>query len=120
MAPLEVPAPSPPPFMFDPNNLLQSARHNASILEDYGFDLDRLLAAHSDSTVGYGSELRPIDQLDRVLGSHPIYPQFRPNVTSGMSFLGKCLPSEEERVCDLEAAIARGNHKSALDHEDEG
>jgi hypothetical protein len=119
VAALEAPAPSPPPFMFDPNNLLQSARHNTSILEDYGFDLDRLFAAHSDSTVGYGSEFRPIDQLDRVLGGHPNYPQFRPNVTSGMSFLGKCLPSEEERVRDLELAIAWGNHKSALDHEDE-
>jgi hypothetical protein len=36
-----------------------------------------------------------------------------------MSFLGKCLPSESEMVRDLEAAITRGNHKSANDHKDE-
>jgi hypothetical protein len=114
MAPLEVPAPSAPPFLFDPNNLMASAHHNSALLHSYDYDLDRLFTKHASSTVGYGSEF-----LDRVLGDHPVYQQFRPNVTSGMSFLGKCLPSESEMVRDLEAAIARGIHKSANDHEDE-
>jgi hypothetical protein len=117
--PLEVLVPSPPPFLFDPNNLLASAHHNDSVLASYDYDLDRLFAAQSDSTIGYGSEFHPVEQLDQVLGNHPVYQQFRPNVTSGMSFLGRCLPSEAERVRDLEGAISRGNHKSALDHENE-
>ena len=69
VAKAEVPAPSQCPLQFE--FTLDAASNNASILGDYGFDLGEFIKHHPGSTVIYGSELRPLDQLQPLLQQPP-------------------------------------------------
>ena len=57
-----------------------------STLEEFGFDLDTFIRAHPSTTLSYGSELRPLDQLEPLLRHHPTFPRFSCWHTHGISY----------------------------------
>ena len=113
IAQTNVPTPTKPPFKFEAT--AEAAEHNGKILAQAGFDvLGRVLKAHQLSTLGYGCEFRPPDQLEPLLGRHRHFSLLRDLLTEGMScYFYKVKLTEEERAEELEAILARGNHESA-------
>ena len=107
--PVRVPKAPPIRFGTNPSDL----EHNAELLRQNNYDLNLLLASHQETTLGYGSEFRPIDQLTLILGRHPLFPKLAHLVSSGMSYHFNRALSEEERTSEVTGMIARGNHKSA-------
>lgn len=74
----ESPTPSPlkSDFIFEFSN--DAAIHNSRIIEQANFDLETAIAQQQRfTTLTMGSELRPIEQLDKLLSHHPSYPLFR-------------------------------------------
>jgi hypothetical protein len=111
IAQTKVPTPTKPPFMFEAT--AEAAEHNGKILARAGFDVGKVLKAHQLSTLGYGCEFRPPDQLEPLLGRHRHFPLLRDLLTEGMSYFYKVKLTEKERAEELEAILERGNHKSA-------
>ena len=110
-----VPVPDPPPVKFATD--AASVRHNTSLLEQSGFNMETLLQQAQSTTLGFGSEFRPLQQLQRLLGQHPNFPFFRTILEQGMDYIfteGDEL-SNEQRAAELARMTTRGNHKSALD-----
>ncbi|KAL7525801.1 hypothetical protein ACHAXR_002849, partial [Thalassiosira sp. AJA248-18] len=95
---------------------MDAATHNSNLLEDVGYDLGKFIDQHPGSTISYGSELRPLDQLQPLLQHHPSYERFAYNHLNGIDYPVDSL-SQEECSSMLEKSIERGNHKSALDDE---
>ena len=57
------------PIVFENNQV--AAAENGKILESVGYDMERLIARYSDTTLGYGSEFREVSQLEPLIGRHP-------------------------------------------------
>jgi hypothetical protein len=106
-----VPTPNAPPVKFATDE--QSLADNAALLERFGFDLMELLDHFADTTLGYGSEFRPTEQLDKLFAGHPHYGFFGTVLRDGMDYFFETEISENQRAEELEANLARGNHKSA-------
>ena len=106
-----VPTPKAPAFRFEFST--EAAEFNTRLLERYDFDLTRAIASQAGTTMAYGSEFRPMDQLDTIFHRHPNYGHVRRNIGTGGPLPSDKLP-EEERQSYLERAIAKGNHPSAL------
>ena len=49
----------------------ESLEHNGRLLDTFNFDLTELLDHFADTTLGYGSEFRPVDQLEKIFTGHP-------------------------------------------------
>ncbi len=106
---VDPPKPSPMHFSTEPAAMAK----NDQLLSDHGFDLDSLTSDSQDATLGCGSEFRPIDQLQTVLGGHPKFQVLKGSVGNGMNCRFKKDMSEEERLRELRGMTDRGNHKSA-------
>ena len=104
-------APLAPPFEFQPTEA--AARANAETLAKAGYDLGKIIKEHSSSTLGYGSEFRPICQLKSVIGLHPNFMALADMIENGMSYIFHRAISEDEQQAETTAMIARGDHKSA-------
>jgi hypothetical protein len=100
-----------PPLKFATDE--KSLRHNDEILGRFDFDLSELLDHLADTTLGYGSEFRPISQLQKIFGQHANFPFFRSVLQKGMSYMFSSDISEEVRRTELVGQMERGNHKSA-------
>jgi hypothetical protein len=82
------------------------------VVRDYGFDLDS--SDSQDTTLGHGSQFRPINQLQIVLGGHPKFKALKGLAECGMDCrFKKERMSEEDRLKELRGMTDRGNHKSA-------
>jgi hypothetical protein len=103
--------PDAPPVRFDTTPA--GLQFNSNLLRDYDYDLEKFMAAHTSTTMGFGSEFRPLDQLDQILHSHPIFPFFREILSKGMDYRFTKELSEEQRLSELQANVERGNHQSA-------
>jgi hypothetical protein len=106
-----VPAPGAPVARLDISD--ESLEFNSRLIESYGNDFEAFLSDQVGTTMSYGAEFRPIDQLKRVLGTHPNFVFFRSILENGMPYHFTRDLSEEERVIELKLQLARGNHKSA-------
>jgi hypothetical protein len=105
-----VPAPRAPPVRFE---LTEAAvQHNTELLEAFDLNIAEFLSLEQDTTLGFGSEFRPVDQLGKVLGRHPNFSFFADVLQNGMSYHFTDELSEEERTEEVRAMIKRGNHKS--------
>jgi hypothetical protein len=91
----------------------QALSHNARQLANAGHDLSQLLYRNRDTTLHFGSEFRPIDQLQMVRGCHPLFDQLRTIFTAGMDYRFKTELSETARLIELTQILERGNHKSS-------
>jgi hypothetical protein len=109
----DAPAPPPksPPIRFATD--AQSLTDNAELLECFDFDLTELLDHFADITLGYGSEFRPTEQLDKLFHGHPHFELFRTVLRDGMDYFFEADISEDQRTTELEANLERGDHKSA-------
>ena len=109
------PTPLAPPFRF--GTTPPDLAHNAGLLEAAQFDLAQLLPRHQRSTLGFGSEFRPVPDLEPLLGRHPLFPFVSGILSNGMDYEfheGKEL-SESERLIEMAGQLQRGNHKSVTD-----
>ena len=104
---------SKPLFKFEVSE--EAARFNMNLLQKNNFNLDKLLNS-SPSITSYGSEFKPVDELEPLLHLHPRWPEMKRKLIEGATFPVK-LVDEVTRLQDMEAMKARGNHKSALKHE---
>ena len=64
--------PRAPPIRFDLSDA--SVRHNSQLLKECDLDLGKFLAAHQDTTLRFGSEFRPIEELKKILAGFSISP----------------------------------------------
>jgi hypothetical protein len=103
--------PSAPPVSFAMT--LDAAQKNSALLEKYDLDFEKFLSAHDRTTLGYGSEFRPISQLKKILGEHPNFPELEKILSNGMDYRFKTELPECTRTKELTAIVERGNHKSA-------
>lgn len=61
-----------------------AANHNAKLLESYEFNLARFIGDYLDSTLGYGSEFRGMEELEPLLWRHPNFPALKRLIEEGM------------------------------------
>jgi hypothetical protein len=75
-----------PPFEFQ---LTEAAARSsrAETLVRAGYDLGKIIKEHSSSTLGNGSEFRPIWQLESVIGRHPNFMALADMIANGMSYV---------------------------------
>lgn len=85
-----------------------------------GFDFEQILPSYQGSTLGFGSEFRPMADLKLLLSQHPHFPFVARILSGGMDYHfreGEEL-SESERLVELAGQLQRGNHKSVLQDAD--
>ena len=105
------PPPQKPPVKFAVD--AASLESNAELLKKHDYNVEQLIGAHQKTTLGHGSEFRPIAQLEKVLGGHPHFPFFRKILTHGMDYSVVEDLTPKEQFEELHANLLRGNHKSA-------
>ena len=104
----------PTAFVFDWTPA--AAAHNLAVLRRHAGDLRVALAAQPFSTLSPGSEFRSAQILAPLLSRHPLWPAFAERITDGAEFPLFDI-SDADRLADVAASLARGNHKSARGHE---
>lgn len=109
-----VPTPGIPPIQFATD--AKSLQQNGELLEAFNFDLSEMLDHYADTSLAYGSEFRPVEQLEQIYDDHPNFEFFRSILQSGMNYFFSRELTPNERKEELAANIERGNHKSALDN----
>jgi hypothetical protein len=110
------PIPLAPPVHFELSE--EAIRKNTELLRGCNLDMNQLLSQSQDTTLGFGSEFRPIEQMEKVLGRHPNFEFFSNVLANGMDYHFKSELTEDERRAELAAIITRGNHQSV--QEDSG
>jgi hypothetical protein len=105
-----VPTPLAPPIRFDLSD--ESVQSNSELLEASNLDLDQFLAKHQGTTLNFGSEFRPIDDLEKILGNHPNFGFFSDILANGMDYSFTEELSEDQRKAEVAAMMERGNHQS--------
>ncbi len=104
-----------PEFSFRWTDL--AARKNYEILQLYDMDIEAALSAQPFSALTVGSEFRPVPVLEPLLYFHPLWNRVKQWLTFGVQYPLRPIP-DEDRTIDLQANDARGNHKSALAHDE--
>jgi hypothetical protein len=107
------PTPTKPSVGFDV--LTDAAGHNASLLRGVDYDLQRFLQGQTGSTLDFGSEFRKLDQIRPLLRHHPGFDKLAKVLATGMPYRYDHEISKDERVLEVLAMLARGNHKSPQD-----
>ena len=105
--------PAKPEFAFEMTE--EAAQKNFCILNKYGRDLGRALAAQHKSPLGYGSEFRPTANLIHVFGLHPNWKRMEALLQTGSDWALDNLDMVSKSK-DVEEAIQFGNHKGAEDN----
>ena len=101
-----------PPFDFSLNK--NAAKHNSSILAQYDYNLENTLAAVSPGTqLEFGSEFRPVSDLQPILKHHPLWKRVKAILTQGCTVLLTPMDDKTEKE-DMTLGLERGNHKGAL------
>jgi hypothetical protein len=103
--------PSKPNVMFEMTDTARAYNHDR--LAEHDFDLSKLIRANHGSTLDYGSEFRPMSQLELLLGRHPNFTAIKEFIEKGMPFVFVEELDAETMRKELETALEQGNHKSA-------
>eukprot|EP00957_Ditylum_brightwellii_P134741 10272702-Ditylum_brightwellii.AAC.1 len=85
--------------------------HNANVLCTFQFDVKSYIHSQDDTTVSYGSEFRPVAELDTLLSHHSNWPSLCNNIDLGIDYPLTAIDNDT-RVQQLHQAQERGNHKS--------
>jgi hypothetical protein len=97
----------------------KAREHNTKILEECGYDLEKMIQQNTGSAISHGSEFRDEGTLRAILGNHPYYSDFKLVLSQRVDFVFTEEITEEVRVEELEANLERrGNHKSAQGQEE--
>jgi hypothetical protein len=110
VAKAKAPAPKAPPVKFSLSE--EVIQFDTDLLKDKELSLDRLLLEHQHATLGFGSEFRPLEQLETILGQHPNFDSFSHVLSNGMAYHFTDELSEDNRQAKVAAMLKRGNHKS--------
>ena len=105
------PPPLPPPVKFGIDT--KSLQHNTNLLRENNFDLANIIDKNQHTSLAFGAEFRPIEDLQRIYHKHPLFNFFQRLHQRGMDYIYKRELTENERMAELDANIKRGNHKSA-------
>ena len=105
------PTPAKPGITFSIEG--DARRKNWELLKNFGGDLGKVLASQRGTTAWHGSEFRPVEQLRPIVGKHPSFGSLTQTFAQGMHYHFTRELNEKERIEELEAQLARGNHKSA-------
>jgi hypothetical protein len=93
---------------------LEAANKNFIILKrKFGGDLSKALLAQSNYPLGYGLEFKPIKTLELIFRNHPTWSGMKQVLKQGSKWPLQPL-DEEDRVKDVEEALAFGNHKDPI------
>ena len=93
--------------------------HNTELLRDNDYDLKKIIEDNQHTTLCYGSEFRSIEDLESIYGKHELFEFFTEMHQEGMEYHFDCDLTENERVEELQANLARGNHNSAKSRPEE-
>ena len=104
-------APSSCPLQFE--FTVDAATYNSNLMEEIGYNLGKFINQNPGSTISYGSELRPLNQLEPLLVHHQSYDRFKSNHINGIDYPLEPLDNKA-RNSMLAKSIERKNHKSAL------
>lgn len=104
---------NPPLFIFKFSDA--AASHNAKVLADHDFNLDKIIRHQHPSQISYGSEFRPSAHLEDLLSQHPLWRRLKEILDQGATFSLDEI-SDFERHKDLVFHSNIGNHKSASKH----
>ncbi len=85
-------------------------------MKKFNYDLKKAIEAQPGTSISYGSEVRPLSQLDTLLHNHKNYERFRHNTLNGISYPLEDI-DDETRANQNNELLAHGNHKSALEEE---
>jgi hypothetical protein len=107
------PAPTPAKSAVRFDVSTEAAEHNASLLREVDYDFQKFFETQAGTTVDFGSEFRPLEQLSPLLRQHPGFAEFAEVIVTGMPYRYAREITEEEREQEVIAMLARGNHKSA-------
>ena len=66
--------PAKAPIFFDTDK--DSLNRNSELLASFSSDLGRLIETHRHTTLNYGSEFRPLNDMRNILGKHPHFAFF--------------------------------------------
>ena len=106
----KVVTPQVPPIRFDLSN--ESVKFNSELLMQSGLDLEKFLANYQQTTLNFGSEFRPIGDLEKILGGHPNFGFSSDILANGMDYWFKKDLSEDQWLAEVVTMTKRGNHKS--------
>ena len=101
---------NPPTLKFEVTR--EAADYNFRLLTEHDFQLDHILNSPPNSVTAYGSEFKSTDHLKGLLGRHHRWAALEDRLRNGAEFPLETI-SDELRTMDLDAALIRGNHKSA-------
>jgi hypothetical protein len=104
-----------PLFIFERSR--DAALHNAIVLEQFNFNIDKVINSQVNSQVSFGSEFKKSSKLQELLTHHPHWLQLKNILDNGASFPLIQL-SQENRSIDLSYHKDRENHKSAIDNQE--
>jgi hypothetical protein len=114
---LAIPSQNPGPSQFQFNLDLASAIHNGKIVEAHNFHLASAIRSHGPSPLSFGSKFRPALVLEPLLGLHPLWPCIQDMLRRGSHFSADSLPPDD-CLPQVDAALAYGNHKGAVNDPD--
>ena len=101
--------------MFSFENNLSAAKENSRILERFNFDLHKAALKDENSIIQPGTEFRDIETIQPLIDCHKNKESIKNIITKGASYPINLLEyNEETRKEDLNAAITKGNNKSAM------
>ncbi len=105
------PPPDPPPFKF--GKQVSDARFNSELLRRVNYNFEYIVDNSQRTSLQYGVEFRPIEQLSKIYREHPLFNFFRGSHQNGMEYFYRRELSKDERMAELEAQMTRGNHQLA-------
>jgi len=82
--------------------------HNAKILEDFNYDLAKIICLQHPSQISYGSEFRPPSVLEELLSNHPFWLRLKDILDNGAAFPLDPISTEDR----LKVHKEQENHRS--------
>ena len=86
--------------------------HNTELLQANNYDLTKIIDDNQHTTLFYGSDFCSIEDLESIYGKHELFEFFMEIHQEGMGYHFDQDLTENERVEELQANLARGNHNS--------
>ena len=79
-------------------------------METFNYDIERAIEEQPNTIISYGSEVRPIHQLEVLLQHHPNFTRFKHNTIKDLD--------GDTRIRFLEQQLEKRNHKSTNNKDD--
>ncbi len=90
----------------------EAVANNFLVFKQYKFNLGRAIKVQMLSPLGYGSEFKKPQVLQKIFKNHPFWARMEHLLIKGSRWPLEEI-SEEDRVADLQEALQFGNHKGA-------